>query len=153
MGAIKVASYQTVQSLYAGASNQLSGIADYYFLAATEILLLDEFDPELDLLEPFYNAWQAALNTYAFTIPSALNAVVALQDHVIDKARTDASVDATGVASKFTTIDNWIDAAATNGVGTNVGRADDVDTSFTVDSAFATLSNLAGHTISSGNIS
>ncbi len=145
MGAIKVASYQTVQSLYANASTQLTGIADYYFLAATEILLLDEFDPELDLLEPFYNAWQAALNTYAFTTPSALNAVTALQDHVIDKARDNDS-------TRFTTIDNWIDAAGTNAVGTNVGRLDDVDTSFQVDAEFADLSNLSGHTISAGNI-
>lgn len=145
MGAIKVDNYGTISNLYGSASSQLTGIADYYFQAATEVLLLDEFDPELDLLEPFYNAWQAALSVYAFTTPSALNAVTALQDHIIDKARTTAS-------GRFTSVDNWLDAAGTNGVGTNVGRSGDLNDSIQVTADFANISALAGHTISSGNI-
>jgi len=126
MAAIKVENYQTVALNYAGASQQLVGIADYYYLAAVEILEINDFDPELDLLEPFYNAWQSSIQSYAFVTPSVLSAVTALQEHVIDKARTDSTVDSTGVAQRFDTIDDWIDAAASNGVGTNVGRTGDV---------------------------
>jgi len=152
MAAIKVENYQNIATKYAEASQQLVGIADYYYLSAVEILEINDFDPELDLLEPFYNAWQSAATSYAYSTPSAINAVSALQEHVIDKARTDAAVDSTGASQRFDSIDEWIDASASNGVGTNIGRDDDINISFTVDQEFADISNLAGYTISAGNI-
>lgn len=148
MAAIKVENYKAVADFYAAAQAQVVGVADYYYSAATEIVLLQAFDPELDLLAPFYNAYLAARTIYAQAPASIVNAVKVLQQHVLARARTNAG----GI---FTDINDWIDAAGTNGVlagGTPVGRDEDVDTSFTVPTEFATLSAQAGYSIESGNL-
>lgn len=153
MPAITVAKYQTITGLYADAQVQVAGIADYYFNAAYEIVVLTVFDPELDLLAPFYNAYLAAQTVYLQAPQAVISAIGALQRHVLDKARTDSAVDANG-ESRFTDINQWIDAAGTNNstLYENVGRKNDVDTSFTVRSQFATLSSQAGYAIVSDNI-
>ena len=151
MAAIKVATYQTIAGLYADAQRQVANVADYYYDAAYEIVSLTgaaAFAPELALLTPFYQAYLAAQTIFLEPPAAVISAVTALQNHVINKAR-----DATG--DKFSDINDWIDAAGTNSVNdlSEVsGRQDDVDTSFTVDTEFASLSATAGFTISAGNI-
>ena len=146
MAAILVENYQNITAFYAEAQAQTVGLADYYYNAAVEVLLINDFEPELDLLEPFYNAYIAAQSAFVTPPTAIINAVGSLQRHVLNKART------TGAAA-FTNINSWIDAAATNTyLSASVGRQGDVDTSFQVESDFANLSNQAGFTIDALNI-
>jgi len=153
MPAIKVLNYQNIAQFYADAQTTVQGVTDYYFNAAYEIVALTVFDPELDLLSVFYNAYVASQVVFLQAPQSVITAVNALQSHILDKARTDAAVDALG-ESRFTDINQWIDAEATNDATLHsvVGRKDDIDYSFTVANDFATLSNQAGFTIVKNNI-
>ena len=63
MAAITVAKYQTIANLYGNAETQIAGVTDYYYDAAYEIVILQTFDPERDLLQPFYNAYLASSKT------------------------------------------------------------------------------------------
>jgi len=146
MAAIKIANYQNITGFYSEAQGQVVGLADYYYDAAVEILLINEFEPELDLLEPFYNAYVSAQSAYVTPPVAVVNAVGALQRHVLNRARTEAD-------AAFTNINAWIDCGATNGyLSVALTRAGDVDTSFQVESEFATLSGQAGFTIDAANI-
>ena len=153
MGAIKVANYQAIANYYAAGFDQVTDVSDNYLQAAEEVVLLQAFDPELDLLSPFYNAYLSSRAVYNNTPASILSAVRVLQEHVLARART-------GGNNPFTDINDWIDSGDTNGVlaggdglgGNPVGRLDDVDTSFKVPAAFATMSTQAGFAIETGNI-
>lgn len=148
MATIQVDNYKAIADFYAAATAQLVGVADYYYEAAEEIVMLQAFDPELDLLAPFYNAYLAARTVYAQSPASIVNAVRVLQQHVLARARTEAG----GI---FTDINDWIDAAGTNGAlagGTAVGRdGDTTQTSFTVPAEFAAMSGQAGYAIETCN--
>ncbi len=154
MPAIKVNNYQNITQFYANAQIAVQGVTEYYFNAAYEIVALTVFDPELDLLAPFYNAYVASQVVFLQAPASVITAVSALQRHILDKARTDAGLDATGLENRFTDINQWIDAEGSNDavLYDAVGRKDDIDTSFTVANDFATLSTQAGFTIVSANI-
>ncbi len=154
MGAIKIGNYQQIAQNYANAQKQVSGISDYYFQSAYEIVLLQVFDPELDLLQPFYNAYLASQTIYLQAPSAVINAVKRIQQHVLDKARTDANEDSTGTEQTFSDINDWIDAKSTNGSpgATSVGRKDDFDDSFKVAQEFANLSSQAGFVIETENI-
>ena len=153
MSAIKVENYKAIADFYAAAQTQVIGVADYYYRAAEEIVLLQAFDPELDLLSSFYNAYLAARAIFASPPASIIGAVRVLQDHVLARARTTDG-------NSFTDINDWIDAGDTNGVlaggagngSASVGRDDDVDASFTVPATFATMSAQAGYAIEAGNL-
>jgi len=147
MAAITVESYQNIANYYTAAQRQLIGVSDYYYHAAEEIVMLQDFDPELDLLAPFYSAYSASLAAYSTPPPAIVSAVSSLQKHVLARATTTA-----GVA--FTNINQWIDANGDNGYLTapGVGRANDIDTAFTVYHEFATLSLQAGFEIDADNI-
>lgn len=154
MAAIKVANYQTITGQYADAQAQIAGVADYYYDAAYEIVILQVFDPELDLLNTFYNAYLAAQVVYLQAPQAVITAVASLQAHILSKARTDPLVDTTNGPALFDDVNQWIDAAATNDsdLHSNLGRQNDVDTSFTVRTEFATLSSQAGYAIVAANI-
>ena len=153
MAAITVETYGTLQSYYASAQQQTVGLADYYYLAAVEIVQLNTFDPELALLSPFYNAYLAADAAYANPPISVITAVSELQRHILDKARTSAGV-------RFTDINLWLDAGDTNqylttdGDGSDaVGRQTDSDqSSIQVITEFASLSSTAGFAIDGCNV-
>lgn len=147
MAAITVAKYQTIAGLYANAQRQVAGVTDYYYDAAYEIVLLQAFDPEVDLLLPFFNAYQASQTVFLQVPAGIVDAITQLQRHILDRARTDT----TGV--RFSTIDQWIDAGATNGVASGaVGRQADSDASFKVPQEFANVSAQAGYAIDPDNI-
>ena len=154
MPAIKVSNYQNIVQFYADAQATVQGVTDYYFNAAYEIVALTVFDPELDLLAPFYNAYVSSQVVYLQAPQAVITAVNSLQSHILDKARTDAGLDATGIENRFTDINQWIDAEGSNDAVLHdaVGRKDDIDTTFTVAQDFATLSAQAGFTIVSANI-
>jgi len=137
MAAIKVLNYQNIEGYISTAQIFVSAAADYWYDAALEIVLLDEFDPEIDLLIPFYNAYLAAVGTYASAPASGVTAVGKLQAHVLNRARTNAG-------ARFTAIDTWY-------AGTG-GREDDVDTAITVSQFFADVSLASGYSVAAGNI-
>lgn len=155
MAAIQVENYQNIADYYSEAQLATVGLTDYYWLAATEIVNLSVFDPELDLLAPFYNAYLAAVAAYSNPPVTVLSAVGALQSHIIDKARTDAG-------ARFSNIDQWLDAGDTNGFLTTDGDGSDAvgrdnesgtgDNSFRVPSNFAVWSGQAGFPIDSSNV-
>jgi len=153
MAAITVESYGNIENYYTGAQEQLVGLADYYYLAAVEIVTLNTFDPELALLSPFYNAYLAADAAYLSPPNAVIVAVGELQRHILDKARTSGGV-------KFTDINQWYDAADTNkyltiaGAGASaLGRQTDSDqSSIQMSSEFAALSATAGFTIDGCNV-
>ena len=147
MAAITVTSYENIVNYYTAAQRQLVGISDYYYQAAEEIVMLQTFDPELDLLEPFYRAYVASQSAYAVPPTAVVTAVGELQKHILARASTTAG-------AAFTNINQWIDANGDNGYLTapGVGRANDIDTAFTVYHEFATLSLQAGFEIDADNI-
>lgn len=147
MAAIKIHNYQRIANFLTTAMRQISGVADYFYDAAYEVVLLNTFDPEIDLLSTFYNSYQSSQVIYQQAPQSVIASVQALQNHVLDKARTDESTPA-----RFTDINDWIDAQGANGVGANVGRKEDADNSFKVEAEFAELSAQAGFTIEAENI-
>lgn len=147
MAAISVAKYQTIANLYANAQRQLVGVSDYYYDAVYEIVLLQSLDPEVDLLIPFNNAYEASQIVFTQIPAGIVDAILQLQRHVLDRARTDND------NVRFTSIDDWIDAGGTNGVTDEaLGRNGDTDASFTVPQEFANISAQAGYTIAAGNI-
>jgi len=152
--AIKITNYQVIAQNYADAQSQIIGVSEYYYNAAYEILGLQVFDSELDLLSVFYNAYIASQVVYQQAPKSVITAVNALQSHVLDKARTDPAIDTVNGPAKFNSINQWIDAAGVNDptLHNNVGRQYDSDGSFTVSNRFATLSERAGFLIIDANI-
>ncbi len=146
MAAIKVSNYQNISIFYAQAQVQVAGVADYYYSAAFEIVALAEFDPELDLLSPFWNAYLAVQTIYLEPPQAVISAVRSLQGHILSKALTTAG-------DRFTDVNDWLDANNQYSVaGSVLGRDDDIDGSIQVDTEFATLSATAGYTLNAALI-
>ena len=146
MAAIPVDTYRVIADKYARAQVAVADVSSYYFDAAYEIVILESFDPELDLLAPFYNAYLAARTIFLQAPQSVVQAVNRLQSHVINKAREQDG-------TKFTDINNGIDASNANTFdGTSPGRQGDVDASFKVAREFAAISGQAGFEISNSNV-
>lgn len=158
MAAIKSSKYITIANLYANAQIQIAGVSDYYYDAAYEIVLLQVFDPELDLLQPFYSAYQAVQVLYTQTPAAVVSAVGALQAHVLSKARTEDG------AGRYTEIDHWLESD-NSGLDAYIAGAevtdpdvygryiDSYDNKFQVPQQFADVSSQAGYPITSSRIS
>lgn len=81
---INSAIYLAIIREYSFAKAAISDVTDYYLNAATIVVQLNDFDPTLDLLAPFYTAYQeGSISTPAEVIA----AVRALQEHVLRRAR------------------------------------------------------------------
>ena len=144
MAAIQIENYLNIADFYANTSITTRNAVDYFYDAAYEIVLLQVFDPEMDLLIPFYNAYLSAQTAYNRPLQATVAAVAALQSHVLNRAR---AADGT---TRFDNISDWLDASNTYSVaGSNIGRLGDTDTSYKVPSDFATLSLQAGYAIDS----
>ncbi len=157
MAAIKSSKYTTIAQLYANAQIQIAGVSDYYFDAAYEIVLMQVFDPELDLLQPFHTAYTAVQTLYTQTPAAVVNAVGSLQAHVLSKARTQDG------AGRYTAIDHWLESdnsgldTYTTGIEvvtpSQFGRNNDSgDGKLTVPTEFATISSQAGYPITSTRV-
>ena len=133
MAIIGTGDYKDVANLYADALTRLTGINQFYFDAAYEIVILQTFDPEVDLLIPFYNAYLASDTAYSSVPQAAVAAVRKLQDHIL----TRGSDKDTGL--KYTEINDYyadFPAAFPTTVGSKALKAN-----------FGVISNQAGHTI------
>ena len=126
---INTTSYSAIAADYAAAVAGITGLSQQYYDAAYEILILSVFDPELDLLQPFYNAYLASTGVYENVPISAVSAVGELQRHVLSRGETAAG-------ARYADIDAWLTAK-----------------SLTVPQEFADVSALAGFPIAAGNIS
>lgn len=119
--------YLDIANDYNEALTQVQNVDQHYWDAAYEIVMLSVFDPTIDLIQPFYNAYLAAVNSF-LTLPAVQSAVVALQRHVLDRA-----VKADG--TKYTDINDWL-----------------TDEGIQVPQLFADVSAAAGYTIDEANI-
>ena len=157
MAAIKVSKYETIAQLYANAQIQIQGVSSYYYDAAYEILQADYFDPELDLLQPFYTAYLSVQTLFNQTPAAVVTAVGALQAHILSKARTQDG------AGKYTNINYWLESDNTGNdnyssgieltTPSRYGRSGDSnDAKVTVPTQFASISAQAGYSIDAGNI-
>ena len=125
---INTTSYDAIAHDYAAAAAAIVDLSQHYYDAAYEVLILSVFDPELDLLQPFYNAYLASVGTYSNIPYGGIGAVASLQTHVLNRAR-DAN------DAKYANIDAWLTAKA-----------------LLVPQEFADISAQAGFTISAANI-
>lgn len=114
--------YRNIALDYAAAYERFLEPSDFLYDAVYRVALLQVVIPEVDLINPFYDAYNIRFRTS--DIPgSMIDAVRAINDHVIQRGGYDD-----------------VDAYLDSGSG------------ITVPAAWATLSSLAGFTISSGNI-
>lgn len=127
MAEISPEKYSLIAQYYSEAADQVADVGHYYYDAAYEVLIIQQFDPEIALLSTFFSTYKAM--TSSFDSPSAvITAVSALQRHILDKARTDAD-------GRYTDINDWLE-----------------DNSLTVPEGFADLSALGGFPIEDGNV-
>lgn len=133
MAVISNEKYIQISELYASAVKQTQAVADYYYSAALLILYVDDFSPELDLLKPFYQAYLTALTAYAGYPGSTVDAVIALQKHVLNEARYP-NTDPNFPGERFANINDWY---AYEGI--------------TVDGCFANVSDSGGYLVNDSN--
>lgn len=138
MAEINTSDYIDIMNLYTAASQQLVGLSTQYYDAAYEIVILQTFDPELDLLLPFYNAYLASVQAYGTSITPVTDAVRELQNHVLRRARD-------GAGAAFDTINDWYED--------NIAIFPDGDLTpglEVITAEFAALSQQGGHRIEDG---
>jgi len=132
MGSISINEYKSIMTDYATAQDQLIGISDKYFEAAYTILRANAFDPEIDLLVAFHNAYIVSQGSYASAPSSAINAVRALQNHILNKA-----VPVDPDVAKYNDVNEWY-----------ADHVADFPTIVPIiPQGFATMSTQAGHVI------
>jgi len=112
--------YSQVAHAYGAGMDQLDNVDQHFYDAAYDILTIQSFDPELQLLNPFYAAYQATVTSFGAPSP-VISAVSALQRHVLAKA------------AGYTDINEWL-----------------FDNGIKVPQSFADLSAQAGFTITDG---
>lgn len=132
MGVISTTDYKALATHYTNAQTQIDGVSAHYYNAAYLIVALQTFDPEIDLLVPFYNAYLSSETAYARAPQAVINAVRALQNHVLKRAED-------GSGSRFTDINDWY--AYETAAFTNI-----------LSEEFATLSEQAGFRIENGAV-
>jgi len=128
MAVIVPGNYKNIADFYASAQTVAAGAISYYYEAAEEILLLDDFDPEVDLLVPFYNAYLTSTNIYVSAPLSAVTAVATLQRHILSKATQSDG-------TRYTSISSWI-----------------TDNGFKVEPEFAAMSTSAGYALTTAAV-
>lgn len=146
MAVISVTDYRAIITDYTTAIAALSGISDNYGDAATVIVQLNAFDPEIDLLIPFFNAYQTGIQAYANQPQSIIDAVKALQDHVLARTVPSDIYSSTTSGARYADINSfYADSTTANPADSNL---DFTDQGTQLSAEFAVLSNQAGHTIS-----
>lgn len=137
MAVISRTDYVSVMTDYADAQTQLDGISDKYFDAAYTVLITNVFDPEIDLLVAFHNAYTVSIGAYATAPTSAVNAINALQNHVLNQQLSEGNGSIAVGLSYDDINDFYADFPGTFPIDPNA----------VIPAAFATISAQAGHTI------
>ncbi|KKL54283.1 hypothetical protein LCGC14_2266960 [marine sediment metagenome] len=139
MAVISITDYRAIMTNYADAQTQLVGISDEYYNAAYTVLNVNVFNPEIDLLVAFHNAYVVSQGAYASAPISAVNAVNALQNHILNQSVSVDGGSGITAGDKYDDINDYYS---------------DYPASFAllIPQAFATISGQAGHTIDSAHI-
>jgi hypothetical protein len=122
MAVITTPDYISVSRSFANTKLLIDGTSGEMLDAVELIVLSNDLETEIDLLMPFYNAYQVSV-VDARIASYLVSAVSSLQQHVIDRA-----LDGTNAA--YIDINDWLR-----------------DESITVPLAFAEISELAGWVI------
>ena len=137
MAVISTTDYKSIMTDYSDAQGQLTGISDKYFDAAYTVLVTNVFDPEIDLLIAFHNAYIVSQGAYSSAPTSAVNAINALQNHILSQA-TSIGNGSIAIGEKYDDINDWYEDHP--GQWPTGGSA-------IIPQAFADISAQAGHTI------
>jgi hypothetical protein len=140
MAVISTNDYKAIMNDYAAAQNQLVGIADNYYDAAYRILLINVFDPEIDLLIPFNNAYLTSQTAYNSAPASVIAAVNKLQRHILNKGVSQGIGSGQTAGEKYDDINDYY---ADHPIAFPTGA------SAVIPTTFASLSQQAGHEIES----
>ena len=143
MGVITVTDYKSLAADYESALGQLTGISDKYFDAAYTVVQLQTFDPEIDLLIPFFNAYQTSEQAYKNSPQSIVEAVRALQNHVLARGKSKGFGAGQTLDARYNDIDQYYSDESANPANLNAYDAG----SGVLGAEFATVSSQAGHTI------
>ncbi len=145
MAIITTADYKNLAQDYSEATQQLSGITDNYFDAAYLVVQLNTFDPEIDLLIPFFNAYQTSIIAYRNAPQTIINAVKELQDHVIARGVSLGLGSGQTAGDRYVNVDEYYsDESAADVAG---ARDFTVATGTPLSAEFAVQSAQAGHSI------
>lgn len=131
MATITIADYKTLADKYTAAQEQIAGVSQHYYDAAYLVVGLQTFDPEIDLLTPFYNAYLSSEVAYARAPQSVITAVRSLQQHVLRRATSTEG-------TRFTDINDWYAENTSEFTGQ-------------LSPEFAVLSEQAGYRIEDGS--
>lgn len=140
MAVITVTNYKSVMNDYAAAQDQLTGIADNYYNAAYTILFINVFDPEIDLLIPFNNAYVISQTAYLAAPPAVVTAVDQLQRHILNKGTSGGFGAGQTAGERYDDINDYYADKEAETPGAFASQ---------IPSSFASLSAQAGHTIES----
>ena len=140
MAVITITEYKSIMTDYNTSFAALSGVSDGYYDAAYTVLIANVFDPEIDLLVSFYTAYNVSVSAYASAPTSAINAVKALQDHVLAKDVSAGTGAGQTAGDKYDDINDFY---ADNPSDFPTGG------SAIIPQGFATMSQQAGHTVDS----
>ena len=111
---ISQADYQSIATSYANAREAVLSSVDYLLDAVYTIVQLDDIEPEVDLLNEFFNSYQ--INTDLFSSPVAfLSAVRGLNNHVLNRG-SFPSVTAYLSDTGTTVPEAWVDLSRVVGV-------------------------------------
>jgi len=142
MAIISTTDYLSVANDYAAAQDQLVGIADNYYNAAYTILLINVFDPEIDLLIPFNNAYLTSQTAYDSSPAGVVLAVASLQQHILNKGVSGGFGAGQTAGERYDNIDDYFADKEAEVPGTFVVGGDGL-----IPATFASLSSQAGFTI------
>ena len=140
MAVISITEYKSIMTDYNTACVQLEGISDEYYNAAYTVLINNVFDPEIDLLVSFHLAYVVSQSTYASAPTTAIKAVTALQNHILNQSVSAGVGAGQTIGDKYDEVDDFY---ADNPVDFPTGG------SAVIPQGFATMSQQAGHTIGS----
>ena len=105
MAVISAADYKLLVVDYDTALTQIEGVSDNYLNAANKVLLLNVFDSEIDLLVPFHNAYLVSTSAFASQPQAVVDAVKALQNHILSKGAERAGSEVVG--TRFTSVNDY----------------------------------------------
>lgn len=113
MAVITGTDYRDLAVAYSNARDTTLGAKQYLFDSVYLVVLLQSIQPEVDLLEPFWDSY--TLNSASLQAPTLLmGAVRALNSHVLSAGGYE-TVDAYLVAEGITVPQTWADLSAQAG--------------------------------------
>ena len=113
MAVITGTDYSAIAHDYGDIISQLSGVGTYLYDAVYQIVLMNTYEPTLDLLDPFNNVYTANVSAYSSYVPF-VPAVKAINNHVINRGGY-SSINAFLTATGVTVPQAWVDLCAAAG--------------------------------------